>query len=79
MVEISQLRTTRGTNDDFLSTYMNYCVCNGGVIAPKFGSRTADEEARKILGGLFPVRDLVQIDIDPLGAGGVGVHCATHQ
>ena len=79
VVEISQPRTTRGTNDDFLSTYMNYYVCNGGVIAPKFGDRTADEKARTVLKGLFPDRDVVQIDIDPLAAGGGGIHCATQQ
>ena len=79
VVEISQPRTTRGTNDDFLSTYMNYYVCNGGVIAPKFGDRTADEKARNVIKGLFPGRDVVQIDIDPLAAGGGGIHCATQQ
>ena len=79
VVEISQPRTTRGTTDDFLSTYMNYYVCNGGVIAPKFGDRAADEKARKVLQGLFPDRDVAQIDIDPLAAGGGGIHCATQQ
>ena len=79
VVEISQPQTTRGTNDDFLATYMNYYVCNGGVIAPKFGDRMADEKARKVLKGLFPDRDVVLIDIDPLAAGGGGIHCATQQ
>ncbi len=79
VVEISQPRTTRIDADDFLSTYMNYYVCNGGVIAPKFGDRAADEQARKVLKGLFPSREIVQIDIDPLAAGGGGIHCATQQ
>ena len=79
VVEISQPRKTRVSTSDFLSTYMNYYVCNGGVIAPRFGDRTADEAARTVLRGLFPGRDVVQIDIDRLAAGGGGIHCATQQ
>ena len=79
VVEITQPQTTRGSNDDFLSTYMNYYVCNGGVIAPKFGDRAADAAALTVLQGLFPDRDVVQVAIDPLAAGGGGIHCATQQ
>ena len=79
VIEIVQPNTVRGSGDDFLSTYMNYYVCNGGVIAPQFGDRSADAAARKVLEGLFPTRDVVQINIDALAAGGGGIHCATQQ
>ncbi len=79
IVEIVQPSTIRGTGDDFLSTYMNYYVCNGGVIAPQFGDSKADVAARKLLQDLFPDRDIVQINIDALAAGGGGIHCATQQ
>jgi agmatine deiminase len=79
VVDIVQPATTRASNDDFLSTYMNFYVCNGGVIAPKFGDRSADAAAKVVLQRLFPGRDVVQIDIDPLAAGGGGIHCATQQ
>ncbi len=79
IVEIVQPTTTRGTGDDFLSTYMNYYVCNGGVIAPQFGDASADTAARRVLQNLFPDRDIVQVNIDALAAGGGGIHCATQQ
>ena len=69
----------RGTGDDFVSSYVNYYVCNGAVIAPQFGDRRADAEAREILAALYPGRDVVQLNIDALGASGGGIHCATQQ
>jgi agmatine deiminase len=79
IVEVEQPSTIRGTGDDFLATYMNYYVCNGAVIAPQFGDAKADRAARTILAGLFPDRNVIQINIDPLAAGGGGIHCATQQ
>lgn len=69
----------RATGDDFVSSYVNYYVCNGAVIAPQFGDRRADAEAREILAALYPGRDVVQLNIDALGASGGGIHCATQQ
>lgn len=69
----------RGRGDDFVSSYVNYYVCNGAVIAPQFGDRRADAAARAMLADLYPGRTVVQLDIDPIGASGGGVHCATQQ
>lgn len=69
----------RGRGEDFVSSYVNYYVCNGAVIAPQFGDRRIDAEAREILAALYPNRDVVQLDIDALGAAGGGIHCATQQ
>ncbi|KKI21495.1 agmatine deiminase [Leucobacter sp. Ag1] len=66
-------------NDDFAAGYINFYVCNGGVIAPEFGDAEADGFARKTLEGLFPGREVVQVNIDPIAAGGGGIHCATQQ
>ncbi len=79
ILEIVQPVKTRMSGDDFLSTYMNYYVCNGAVIAPQFGDSKADTAARRVLTDLFPDREIVQINIDPLAAGGGGIHCATQQ
>lgn len=79
VVEISQPEVIRGSGNDFLSTHMNYYVCNGAVIAPEFGDRAADAAARNVLQGLFPDREIVQRNIDALAAGGGGIHCATQQ
>lgn len=66
-------------NDEFAAGYINYYVCNGAVIAPEFGDAKSDEEAKKKLKTLFPGREIVQINIDAIAAGGGGIHCTTQQ
>ena len=64
---------------DFAAGYINFYVCNGAVIAPEFGDATADNAAKSKLQALFPDRDIVQINIDGIAAGGGGIHCTTQQ
>jgi agmatine deiminase len=66
-------------NDDFAAGYINFYVCNGAVIAPEFGDAKADKAAHDTLKQLFPQRDIVQINIDGVAAGGGGIHCTTQQ
>lgn len=66
-------------NDDFAAGYINFYLCNGAVIAPEFGDKYADANAREILARLFPDRDIIQLNIDGLAAGGGGIHCTTQQ
>ncbi|MFE3258198.1 agmatine/peptidylarginine deiminase [Nocardia sp. NPDC059091] len=74
----SELRY-RGAGDDFAAGYINFYVCNGGVIAPEFGDPEADSAAQSTLQRLFPDRTVVQINIDAIAAGGGGIHCTTQQ
>lgn len=69
----------RGRGDDFVASYVNYYVCNGAIILAEFGDRRADDHARGVLSELYPGRQIVQIDIDAIGASGGGIHCATQQ
>lgn len=69
----------RFANDDFATGYINFYVCNGTVIAPEFGDPKADKAAHDTLQKLFPDRDIVQINIDGVAAGGGGIHCTTQQ
>jgi agmatine deiminase len=66
-------------NNDFAAGYINVYVCNGAVIAPEFGDATADRKARDTLRELFPDREIVQLNIDGIAAGGGGIHCTTQQ
>jgi agmatine deiminase len=66
-------------SDSFAAGYVNFYVMNGGVIAPQFGDRSADDRARRTLEELFPRREVVTLDIDGIAAGGGGIHCATQQ
>ncbi|MEV7186919.1 agmatine deiminase family protein [Kitasatospora sp. NPDC093102] len=68
-----------GAGKDFLATYINYYVCNGGVIVPRFGDQATDDRAAGIIGGLHPGRKVTQVGINHIAAGGGGIHCATRQ
>lgn len=69
----------RSRAPDFVSSYINYYVCNGAVIGARFGDRETDAQVREILKHLYPEREIVMLDIDPIGESGGGVHCATQQ
>ena len=69
----------RFENREFAAGYVNFYVCNGAVIAPQFGDVRADANCRAILRELFPGREVVQLDIDAVAAGGGGIHCTTQQ
>ncbi|QEL54520.1 agmatine deiminase family protein [Chromobacterium paludis] len=66
-------------NREFAAGYVNFYVCNGAVIAPQFGDADADANCRDILREQFPNREIVQLNIDAIAAGGGGIHCATQQ
>ncbi len=63
----------------FAAGYVNFYVCNGGVIAPEFGDPQADSTAKQLLERLFPGRRVVLLNIDAIAAGGGGIHCTTQQ
>ncbi|MFF2083236.1 agmatine/peptidylarginine deiminase [Nocardia sp. NPDC058176] len=75
----SEIRPEYEEHTDFAAGYINFYVCNGAVIAPEFGDPEADSAARETLERLFPDREIVQIDIDGIAAGGGGIHCTTQQ
>jgi agmatine deiminase len=63
----------------FVNVYVNWYVCNGAVLVPKFGDPRSDGAARELVQGLYPDRELVQLTINNLSEGGGGIHCATQQ
>ncbi len=64
---------------DFVASYANYYVCNGGVIAAQFGDPKTDAIAKDALTRHYPNREIITLNIDPLGEIGGGIHCATQQ
>lgn len=79
IVKLPEPETVRSNAPDFVSSYINYYVCNGAVIAAQFGDAHADGLARETLADLYPGREIVMLDIDPIGESGGGIHCATQQ
>jgi len=76
---IEEPRKPRVRSWDFVASYANYYVCNGAVIAAQFGDRQADAAAADALSRHYPGREIVTLNVDPLGEIGGGVHCATQQ
>lgn len=64
---------------EFAAGYINFYVCNGAVIAPQFGDAKADANCKAVLREQFPGRQIVQLNIDAIAAGGGGIHCTTQQ
>ena len=69
----------RSRSPNFVSSYVNYYVCNGAVIGAEFGDDTADAAAKVIVQQLYPGREVVSLNVDPIGEAGGGIHCATQQ
>jgi agmatine deiminase len=69
----------RFASADFAAGYVNFYVLNGAVLMPEFGDQKADAAAKASLAALFPGRAIVQLNIDPISAGGGGIHCVTQQ
>lgn len=79
LVTLPEPYDVRVDSPDFVASYVNYYVCNGAVIAAEFGDGDADAKAAEILAGLYPGREVVLLNIDPVGEVGGGIHCATHE
>ncbi len=69
----------RSRSEDFVSSYVNYFVCNGAVIGAEFGDDKADGQAARMLGQLYPGREIISINVDAIGEVGGGIHCSTQQ
>lgn len=66
-------------NNEFAAGYINFYICNKAVIAPEFGDKKTDRNALDMLQELFADREVIQLNIDGIAAGGGGIHCITQQ
>jgi agmatine deiminase len=69
----------KADNESFAAGYINYYLCNGGLILPAFGDAGADRFAMTALQRHYPTRKIVPLRIDAIAAGGGGIHCTTQQ
>jgi agmatine deiminase len=66
-------------SSDFAAGYIGFYLCNGAVIAQEFGDKHTDSAALLTLRKAFSKREIVQINIDAISAGGGTIHCSTQQ
>jgi agmatine deiminase len=64
---------------EFAAGYINFYACNRAVLVPEFGDKKNDSNTKSILRELFPQREIIQLNIDGIAAGGGGIHCTTQQ
>ena len=59
---------------DLVASCVNFYVCNGAVIAAEFGDPEADLIARQTFSELYPGREIIMLNVDPIGEVGGGIH-----
>lgn len=69
---------TRRPGERLAASYVNFYIANDSIVMPGFGD-PADGEAKAILQGLFPGREVVQIYARDILIGGGNIHCITQQ
>jgi agmatine deiminase len=61
------------------ASYLNFYICNYGVIVPQFDEPLADARALDILGAAFPGRRVIGLPSLNLAVGLGSFHCLTQQ
>ena len=77
-VDSAQGSIPRRAGDKTAASYLNFYVCNGGVVMPSFDD-PHDGAAKQTLERLFPNRRVVTVPGREIVLGGGNVHCITQQ
>ncbi|MGG6311676.1 agmatine deiminase [Paenibacillus macerans] len=77
-IDRSSLSYARPAGTAIAASYVNFYICNGGVVMPAFGD-PLDEAALGQVQELFPERKVVQVNTREIAYGGGNIHCITQQ
>ena len=61
------------------ATYANYLIINGAVIVPTYAQKEKDDEAMRLIAGVFPGRQIIGVDSRVIIRQHGSVHCCTMQ
>jgi agmatine deiminase len=78
VTELPLLPYAEVAGETIAASYLNFYICNGGVIVPVAGADT-DEQALSMIGAAYPGREVVPVPGLVLAYGGGGPHCITQQ
>lgn len=78
VVEMPFLPYVEVAGETVAGSYMNFYICNGGVIVP-VAAAPEDEEALAVIASAYPGREVVPVPGRVLAYGGGGPHCITQQ
>ncbi|MCE2990251.1 MAG: agmatine deiminase family protein, partial [Nitrosomonadaceae bacterium] len=68
----------READERLAGSYINFYICNGGVIVPRFDDPN-DDVAAEVLARVFPKHQVVQVPGREILLGGGNIHCITQQ
>lgn len=77
-IDFSEHSFERTAEKQFIATYINCYLCNGGVILPAFGD-PHDEIAAEMFQKIYPDREVVSVYTREISLGGGNIHCITQQ
>ncbi len=69
---------TREVGERLAASYVNFYICNAGVLVPQFGD-VNDKPALGILQNVFPSKKIIPVPARELIVGGGNIHCLTQQ
>lgn len=69
----------RSLGSRLAGSYVNFYICNGGIICPQFGDPVGDRVAMEILAGCFPEHQVRGVQTKDILLGGGNIHCITQQ
>ncbi len=78
VTELPYLPYATVAGETVAGSYLNFYICNGGVIVPVAGA-DSDAAALEIIAGCYPGREVVPVPGLVLAYGGGGPHCITQQ
>jgi agmatine deiminase len=70
---------TREQGVRLAGSYVNFYICNGGVVMPGLGDEESDVKALAVVKKVFPERKVVQVQTREVLLGGGNIHCITQQ
>jgi agmatine deiminase len=68
----------REEGDRMAGSYVNFLICNGGVVVPIFDD-SHDQDALETIQNIFPNRKIVGVAAREILLGGGNIHCITQQ
>ncbi len=77
-VDLIEGSIPRCPGDRMAGSYVNFYICNGGVVMPNFGD-PHDAAALQTLQSLFPDRKVTGVQAREILLGGGNIHCITQQ
>ena len=79
LVKLPMPRPIFDGNDRLPATYANFLIVNGAVLCPTYNQPDLDSEALRLIGEVFPDREIVGIDCRSIIKQHGSLHCCTMQ